>query len=325
MPAMAIDKSTQRKQIPRCPACGQPIETLVRGRCSLCDFQIEDEPVTADDATPFAQNEARSRREWWAMTKWMWTAGAGRLSHLSLMRVSPAARNYARRSLMAIAITAAVCWLVLTGWHAVTMLPVEAGGEPPEPSGKGWVNLARMPAETVPPANNPSRVIAWWWHPALALTGAVGALVAGLLLGWLLLGILRRGVERALLPQYRGQHRLSAALCYSMAWATPLVPAGLVLALLPLCRLAQVGEWWVRPPTAIAYGPAAVVAGLAVVMLWFGLTRLALTVPVRTRTRVVLFCGVGMPLIAVAMIVGSIWGLWLLQSKAIADWLQLQW
>ena len=259
------------------------------------------------------------------MTKWMWTAGAGWLSHLSLMRASPAARRYAWRSLLAVAMTGAICWLALTGWHAVTMLSVEAGGQSPEPVGRGWVTLATVPTGTVYLAHNPSRVIAWWWSPAQASIGAACALIWGFVICMFLLGVLRRGVERTLLPQYRGQHRLSAALCYSAAWAMPLVPAGLILALLPLCRLAAVGEWLVQPPPTFVYVPAAVVAGLAAVMLWFGLIRLALTVPVRARTRVVLFCGLGMALITAALTLGSVWGLRWLQTNLLSPWLQLLW
>ncbi len=297
----------------------------MRGRCPLCEYQIEDEPVTAEDTTPYAQIEKPGRREWWMMTKWVWAAGAGRLSHLSLMRASPAARRYAGKTLNLVVLVGAICWLALTGWHAVNLLPVEAGGDPTEPVGRGWCTLASAPARTPVPSANPSRVIAWWWNPPLAASGAVAALVWGLILGRLLLVILRRGVERSLTERYRGQERLSAALCYSTAWAMPLVPAGLVLALLPLSRLAMVGDWPIKPPTVFMYVPAAVVAGFGAFMVWFGLIRLAMTVPVRARTRAVVFCGLGMPLIAAVLILGSIWGLGRLQTDLLTYWLQVQW
>ena len=295
------------------------------GRCPLCDYPIEDEPVTAEDTTPYAQSEQPGRREWWVMTEWIWTAGAGRLSHLSLMRASPPARRYAGKSLNLIALVGAICWLSLTGWHEVTLQSVDEGGQPSEPAGRAWCELVTTPAETPIPSANPSRVIAWWWNPLLASSGAVAALVWAFILSRLLLSILRRGVERSLPERYRGQERLSAALCYSTAWATPLIPAGLVLALLPLCRLAEVGDWPIKPPAVFVYVPAAVVAGFGAFMVWFGLIRLAMTVPVRARTRVVVFCGLGMPLIAAVLILGSIWGLGRLQTDLLSYWLQVQW
>ncbi len=310
-------------QTARCPACGHPTDRLVRGRCSLCHYQIEDEPVTAADATPYAQCPRPTRRDRRRMLWWTWSAGAGRLSHLSLMQVSPAARHFARKNLNGVILTGALCWLTLTGWHAVRALPVEAGGQPPAPAGYGWLRLAASPGPV--PAGDPTRVIAWWWNPPLASAGALVALILGLLISRLLLRILRRGVESALLPKYRGQQRLSAALHYATAWLYPLIPAGLVLAVSPLCGLAAVADWPVQVPVTAAYSLAALLGGAAGIMVWFGLIRLAATVPVRSRTRVVVFCAVGMPLIAAALVGGPAWGLWWLQTRHLTAWLQLQW
>ena len=113
----------------RCPACGQPLARLVRGRCPLCDYPVEDEPVTGEDRTPYAQSGQYGRRAWWAMCKWIWGAGAGRLAHLALMQSSAASRRFGRVNAALVVLTVAVCWLWLSGWHAVRVLPGTEDGE----------------------------------------------------------------------------------------------------------------------------------------------------------------------------------------------------
>jgi len=310
----------------RCPACGQPLARLVRGRCPLCDYPVEDEPVTGQDRTPYAQSGHYGRRAWWAMCKWIWGAGAGRLAHLALMQSSPASRRFGRVNAALVVLTVAGCWLWLSGWHAVRVLPGTVDGEALTPSGKGWLLLAlasgEAPARVGPP--RAGHTVSWWWNPPRALLGSVLAFVGGLVLAWLLLAILRTGVERSLRRRYRGQERLAAAVRYSTAWALPLIPAGLILLPLPICRLAAVAGWPVQPPETFLYVPAAVVAAFGLLMWWFGLIRTASTVPVRTRGRVVLFCGLSMPLIAAALAAGSFVALLRLQDL-LARMLQLQW
>ncbi|MHC4066987.1 MAG: hypothetical protein ACYSUI_21125, partial [Planctomycetota bacterium] len=130
----------------RCPACGQQFTRLVRGRCPLCDYLIEDEPVTGEDLTPYAQSGQYGRRAWWVMCKWVWGAGAGRLAHLALMQASPASRRFSRVNLALVALTVAVCWLWLGGWHAVKVVPGVLQAARTSPSGKGWFQVALAPA-----------------------------------------------------------------------------------------------------------------------------------------------------------------------------------
>ena len=310
----------------RCPACGQPLARLVRGRCPLCDYPVEDEPVTGQDRTPYAQSGHYGRRAWWAMCKWIWGAGAGRLAHLALMQSSAASRRFGRVNAALVVLTVAVCWLWLSGWHAVRVLPGTEDGEALTPSGKGWLLLAPTSGEAPAPAGPPQggRIVSWWWNPPQALLGSFLAFAGGVILAWLLLAILRAGVERSLRRRYRGQERLGAALRYSTAWAVPLIPAGLILLPLPLCRLAAVAGWRVQPPETFVYVPAAVVAAFGVLMWWFGLIRTASTVPVRTRSRVVLFCGLWMPLIGAVLAAGSFVALLRLQDM-LTRVLRLQW
>jgi len=308
----------------RCPACGRPLVRLVRGRCPLCDYLIEQEPVTSNDQTPYTRSEHFGRRAWWSMCIWMWGAGAGRLGHLALMQTSPAARRFSRVNVVLLAATVAVCWVWLGGWHSVRIVPGPIDEATVNPSGWGWFLLASTPADAPPLPDDAGRTVAWWWNPPTAILGAACALAWSLILGWLLQAILRRGVERSLRPSFRRQGRLGAALRYSTAWVIPLIVVGLVLLLLPLCRLAAVADWPVKLPESFVFVPAAVVAAFALSMGWFGLVRLGATVPVRTRGRVVLFCGLWAPLIAAALVVGSFVGLARL-LEVISPVLRFQW
>lgn len=324
MTGSTADLKTVRDLPARCPACGHRLTELVRGRCPLCDYAIVDQPVTNEDHAPYAESEHYGRKAWWGMCMWLWGAGGGRLAHLGLMRSSPASRRFGRINLLLLALAAAVCSFSLSGWHGVPFVPDAPDNEPQSPSGRGWCQAASMSAETPIRQDGPRRIIAWWWNVPQALVGSALAFVAALVLMALLMAVLRRGVERSLQRRYRGQQRLAAALGYATAWGLPLIPAGLILALLPICRVAAVADWPVQPPETIVYIPVAVVALLGVFMWWFGLLRLAWTVPVRSRRTVALFCGLWMPLIAAVLIAGSIWGLLRLREAGAAA-LQLQW
>ncbi|MCP4249816.1 MAG: hypothetical protein GY778_22465 [bacterium] len=275
----------------------------------MCDHPVEDEPVTGPDLTPYAKSERFGRRAWWSMSKWVWTAGAERIAHLALMQDSPAARRFSRVNAGLLIVVAAVCGLALGGWHAVKLIPGAPEASAPAPSGQGWRLVVTAPTGTASSRATPGLIVAWWWNPLQAATTmAVGAVVA-LLLSWVLMALLRTGVESALRRRYRGQERLASALRYSTAWAIPLAPAGLILALWPLWRVADVGNWSVQPSEAAAYVPAVVIAAFSLLLWWLGLIRLGLTVPVPTRRRVAVFVGLIMPLIAAGVIGGTLVGL----------------
>ncbi|MCH7813866.1 MAG: hypothetical protein IID40_07575 [Planctomycetes bacterium] len=304
----------------RCPACGQPLTRLVHGHCPLCDYLVEEEPVTGPDLTPYAKSEGFGRRAWWSTNKWVWSAGAERIAHLALMQDSPAARRFSRVNIGLFVTVAALCGLALGGWHAVKLIPGAPEASPPTPSGQGWRLVVTAPTPAPSSRAAPGRIVAWWWNlPRAATTMAVAAVVA-LLLSWLLLALLRTGVESALRRRYRGQERLASALRYSTAWAIPLVPAGLILALWPLWRVAAVGKWSVQPPEAAAYVPAVVVAAFSLLLWWLGLIRLGLSVPVPTRRRVAVFVGLIMPLIAAGVIAGTLVGLLRLRDLIDPHW-----
>lgn len=321
--ASADRNSKPTGQSQRCPACGQPLDVLVRGRCPLCNYQVEDEPVTAPDTTPFAAGEGTVRTRWWRQTRYMWGAGSGRLSHLSLMQASPESRAYARRTMFPLILTVGLCWFLLTGWHAVKAV-ADAAGERLEPQGRGWFVLAKASIPPLEAELHPSRIVALWWNPASAAVGAAAALISAAILGSLLRVILRGGAERSMLRRHRGQKRLTAAWNYAPAWLAPLIPAGLILAVYPVARLSQVADWPIALPTPYVYVFAGIVAAVAVIMTWFGLVRLAATAPVRSRTRMLLFCGLWWPLLAAGLTTGALFGVFYLQ-RALSESLSLQW
>ncbi len=321
MTRSAPDAAISEPNTPRCTGCGQALDHLERGRCPLCGLQIEEEPITAEDTSPYAATEKPGWGSWLAMTWHIWSANSGRLAHLSLMCISLAARKYSWRNLFPLAFTVAFCWLTLSGWHEVKILAEDAGGEPPQPSGRGWVQIAQMPAAGI---DDPNRIVGLWWNPPLAVAGAAVSLIWCTVLIGLLMPFLRMGVEHSLRPQFRGEERLSAALCYATAWAAPLVPAGLVLAALPLCLIGRLEHWLYPVTESTIFVVAAIPAALAIFAGWFGLIRLAYTVPVVTRTRVLLFFGLWMPVVIVMVLSGSFFGLRAIQ-RVLASSLQVLW
>ena len=162
-----------------------------------------------------------------------------------------------------------------------------------------------------------------WWNPPQALIGAVIALLGAWLIGRLLLWSLRGGVERSLRRRHRGQERLSAALDYSLAWTVPLIPAGLVLVLRPLLRMSVVGGWSFQLEPVFIYLPAAVLGAMGILLWWFGLIRLALTAPVRSRGRVLLAV-LWAPLAAGGLPAAAVFGLLHLRNFLLPV-LRLQW
>lgn len=236
------------------------------------------------------------------------------------MRSSPNSARYFGRTVILLALTSALCGFGLTGWHVVKSLPIEAGGQAPQPTGKGWLQVTADPI----PTDDPTQIIACWWNLPQAGIGAASALVVSLTLALVLLAIVRRTTESALLETYRGQQRLRAALHYAVGWSIPLIPAGIILATLGLAQAARVGRWPIAPPAGAIYVPAAVLAGFAVIASWFGLLRLASTVPVPTRQRVVVYCGLVVPLLAAGLTAGAVWGtLWI--QNVLSGRMQLQW
>jgi hypothetical protein len=286
--------------ISRCPACGQRLENENAARCPLCNFEFAfDTGATGDDVTPFAQAYAREESGRRRMCEWVWFAGVGRLKHLALMRVSAAARSFARLHFLLFAAGLALIQATHHGWQAVT---ASAALEPTgavRPLGQGWLHVAATPHPyrlTQPP----SAPIDLWWNPPQAVIAGACGFLAALLLLWLAHVLTRAGVVLAHHARYRRGQRLSAALLYSTAWGLPLLFSAILFALRPLGRIGAIERWSWYPSEYGFELAAGMIAAFDIAFWWFWLVRLGATAPADTRGRVCAFFAVGAPLITTA-------------------------
>jgi hypothetical protein len=295
--------------ISRCPACGQRLENEDTARCPLCNFELAvDTGATGDDVTPFALAYAREESGRRRMCEWVWFAGVGRLKHLALMRVSAAARSFARLNLLLFAAGLSLIQATHHGWRAVT---ASAAFEPAgslRPLGQGWLHVAATPNPyriTQPP----SVPVDLWWNPAQAVIAGVCGFLAALLLLRLVHVLMRAGVVLVHHARYRRGQRLSAALLYSTAWGLPLLFSAILFALRPLARIGAIERWSWYPSEYGFELAAGLIAAFDVAFWWFWLVRLGATAPTDTRSRVCAFFAVGAPLIAAAASVAWWFGL----------------
>lgn len=107
-----------RSVVSRCPACGQRVDSAA-ARCSLCDFNFGEDRVTGADVTPYAKAYAQGDPGWRTMCRWVWSSGSERLQHVALIRVSAAARRFARINALLLALGIAGFQATRVGWHAV--------------------------------------------------------------------------------------------------------------------------------------------------------------------------------------------------------------
>lgn len=240
------------------------------------------------------------------MSEWIWLAGWGRLKHLALMRASAASRRFARLNAFAIVTGLAIFQATQYGWRWVTNSP--ALDPRFEPGGPGWLHVASAPR---PIALNlaPEIPVNLWWNPIQSAVALVAGLVAGLILIWLALVLIRLGATCAHTPPYRNERRMTAAIHYSTAWGILIFAATLLMGLRPIAYIGAMERWSWYPPRQGFELAAAVVAGFGLVLWWFWLLRLGTTAPAPTRRPVVAFFAVGTPVIVCAVAAGWYFGL----------------
>lgn len=285
-----------RPLVSRCPACGHQVDPPDVERCSLCDFDFGDDRVTGADVTPYAKAYAQGHPSWWTMCRWIWSAGSERLKHIALMRTSAAAKRFAWINTFWLALGLAGFQATRVSWRAVGASSVVEPSGSTKPLGRGWLHVAAAP-RPLPPGQAPQIPVDLWWNPAQAMIASVIAGLAVLLLMWLLILLIRTGVALAHTEAYRGEQRMSAAFLYSTAWWIPAL-VGIVICLLrPLAFVGQLSRgWWYPTDRGITLIAGAFV-GLAATLWWFWLIRLGATAPARTRSRVMAFCTLGIPLL----------------------------
>ena len=261
----------------RCPACGQPLETLVGGCCPLCEHTVEGADVTSEDHTPYARALTDGVRGYGAMCRWVWAAGKHRLNHLGLCQPSPASRRFTWTSVTLFSAAIVLAVFSNAGWHVVTRAPGSLATSP-APQGRGWWRAVTRPANPQDRFADVLDTDLWWNLPYAILTAlatGIVVMISGLLLarliGWL--------TRRALRGQSREEPRLVCAVAYSTAWLVWMTLATIIIALRPLAQLSRVGQWPVAVPSAFFEVPAAILVMAGMLMWWFWLIRLAQTTP----------------------------------------------
>ncbi len=289
------DPSSSQAQL-RCPACGQQLDNPPPNRCPLCKFGFDDNRATGSDVSPFAGAFARHERGWLAMNRWVWLASAERLKHIALMRSSAASRRFMLLSITVLSIGLGVFQFSKMGWHRVTNTPAIENTGSVKPAGGGWWHIAKAP-RPLPENLAPEVYVDFWWNPIHSTAGFILGAALGGLLALFALRLIRAGITKAHVQALRCELRLTAATHYSTAWCSA-VSFTLFLAILePAFLVGAINSWWnLTIANTVAYfSTASVVLGCA--MWWFWLIRLGTTAPARTRTRVVLFMSIGIPII----------------------------
>ncbi len=301
-----IETEATRASASRCPACGQRLDPPGATRCPLCNFDFGDDRVTGADVTPYAKAYAQGDPGWSAMCRWVWFAGSERLKHIALMRTSAAARRFAWTNTLWLAFGLAGFQATRVGWQWVYESPAVHPTGSIRPAGRGWLHLAAAPRPLPPGRELP---VDLWWNPAQAVISSVLAGVTALLLVRLFLALIRAGVALAHTAPYRGEQRMTAAILYSSAWWIPALAGIAVCVLRPLSFVGQVTRWASYPSERGLNLTAAAVVGFAATMWWFWLIRLGATAPARTRSRLMAFCTLGIPVLLAAASVAWWFGL----------------
>ncbi len=284
----------------RCPACGQPAGEPAPERCELCGFDFGvDRAATSDDTTPYAEGYANDQPGRLRMLKWVWTAPAGRMKHLALMRSSAASRAFSRLHLLLLAAAMGLLLATHYGWRAVSASAgIEAGGSI-TPHGQGWLHVAATPNPWRTTAG-PATPVDLWWNTPEAIVAGVAGFVGGLLTLWIMFVLIRTGVQLAHASRYRGEGRMTAALHYGTAWSVPMLAGCLLLFLRPISRIGDILRWGWHPSLYALELIVGMIAAISAVFWWFWLLRLGWAAPADTRGRVEWFFGLGAPVIVAA-------------------------
>lgn len=292
----------------RCPACGQTLDQLDEGKCPLCAFQVQDPPITSQDTTPFARTSTPGWGAWWTMCRWTYPASDERLSYLSLVRLSPASRRFARNGLLLFALAAGCLQLTHAGWQRVLVIGPDDTDRPGDRRAAGWYELG-MTGSAAEPSSHTGQSFAIRWNPAISATTAAVTFFVALLIGWWWLRWVDWGALAALGRSRREEGRLSCALRYSTAWLVPVCMPILLILLRPLWYLDEARGWDLFPPTIVLYLPVVILAALGLIMWWLWLIRLSLTVPLQVRTRVLIWYTLAAPVLGVLLVAGAAYGL----------------
>ena len=296
MASLTKADSDPRAALVRCPACGHKLDEPTPPKCPLCHVDFGDDRITGLDVSPYAKAYARDAHGWHGMCEWVWFARTERLKHLALMRSSAASRRFRRINIFVLSLSLAAFEMTRSGWRWVRASPALEPTGSRTPGGHFWMHAAQAPRPL--PLDQPEEAfVDIWWNPVQAMIASAAAFLAALLLLAVALAILRRFTDKAHLPAYRGEGRLSAAQDYGTAWLVPVLVAALIATLRPISYVGAMNGWSWSPPRSVFELSAAIVAAFAGILWWFWLIRLGATAPPKTRGRLVTYFALMTPIV----------------------------
>ncbi len=304
MPTKHIVSSPAVSGVKRCPACQRDISAVYAPACPHCNAELPHDHVTSDDTTPFAQTSRRNRQARRIMRRWVYTASGTRLTHLALIRRSPASRAFVRWHLLVLGLAAACAAFSSVGWHRVVRTADNASLLRTSPSGRSWVSVVSGDVSPVTLG-----LTSLWWNPVQAAIAVTLSFVSGWMVACMMIGVLNWSAKRITGIHDRSQERLLGAIHYSTAWCFPAMVGSLVLLALPIRDMIVLAGFRLVPPRGVVEGTAAAIAGLAALMWWFWLTRVASTLPETFRTRSLVYFSLVAPAVCAGLLVGWLMGM----------------
>lgn len=254
-------------------------------------FDAVAEAAAGDDVTPYALAKVRNRAVGKAMRRWVYSAGSQRVGHVALMGRSSASKRFAGRSLLLLALAAAVLQLATVGWHVVVRTSDNAVILQTTPAGLGWMELSQADASPVTLGE-----LSVWWQPAQAGVAMAVGFATAWLVGMVMLGVLHGGAMG------RGG-RMEASVDYGLAWTRAIFYAGLVTILWPLADVLRVAGYGFLPGRSVLSVMLGVVIAVSVSFYWFWLVRSAASVPKAGRGWMVGYYALAAPLLVAGVVV----------------------
>ena len=219
------------------------------------------------------------------------------------MRRSRSSLWFAGLGLFMLALACTLIVLPDHGWERIMDYGDSYADGYPEPAGQGWKLVGKVPSPSGPSGGEPI-LVRLWWSPGLWFTSIIINFVVVLLLSWFLVFWITVRSDRALLPEYRGKKRFTAAIDYSTAHVPILLLAAFCYGSSVLHPLGRILHFEVQWPIFLHMAPAYLIGGLGLFVMWFWLLRMAHTAPPRTAPSVSRYFGLWAPL-AVIIIIGG--------------------
>lgn len=294
-----------KRQLERCPACGQPVPSREARICELCGYEFVDRRVTNADVTPYAEAYSRNEPGFLRMLRWVVFASSERIKHLGLMRKSAASTRFAWSAILWFSLAVSLFANSRIGWHTIGSSGESESKAAMKPSGNGWFQISSTSTNSNVGA---ATVHGLWWNPAQGLIAASAAFIAGIILSWLCLGLLRRSATLAHSREFRGEGRMSAAIAYSMAFFALCTIGGVVISMRPIFHILNANST-ARPSSDAIEILAAITTGAPLVVWWLWLIRLGSGAPASTRNNVTALMIVAPPVCLTGIVAAIYWGL----------------